>query len=163
MYDSLVASYRGDRVLALKKFVQAYLASVASVDDLVGDLMEALQETGLDKNTIVIFTSDHGWGNGEKDYVYKNSLWQESTRVPLIVRAPGVSLVGKECKRPVSLVDLYPTLLDLCGLPSNTKKNEKGALLGRFFNETFSQESGKGKMEGSRLCPHRPLQMGPVL
>ena len=148
MYDSLVASYGGDRVLALKKFVQAYLASVASVDDLVGDLMETLKETGLDKNTIVIFTSDHGWGNGEKDYVYKNSLWQESTRVPLIVRAPGVSLVGKECKRPVSLIDLYPTLLDLCGLPSNTKKNEKGRSLDGFSMKPFLKNPEKGKWKG---------------
>ena len=74
MYDSLVASYEGDRELALKKFIQAYLASVASVDDLVGDILQALEQTGLDKNTIIIFTSDHGWGNGEKDYLYKNSL-----------------------------------------------------------------------------------------
>ncbi|HAD22384.1 MAG TPA: hypothetical protein DCF87_09780, partial [Opitutae bacterium] len=124
--DSLVASYGGDRKLALKKFIQAYLASVASVDDLMGDILQALKETGLDKNTIVIFTSDHGWGNGEKDYLYKNSLWQESTRVPLIIRAPGFSVNGKKCEQPVSLVDLYPTLLDLCGLPSNTMKNEKG-------------------------------------
>ena len=91
MYDSLIASYQGDRELALKKFIQAYLASVASIDDLVGDLLKTLDETGLAKNTIVIFTSDHGWGNGEKDYLYKNALWQESTRVPLILRAPGVS------------------------------------------------------------------------
>ena len=77
MYDSLVASYKGNRELALKKFIQAYLASVASVDDLVGEILEALKKTNLDKNTIVIFTSDHGWGNGEKDYLYKNSLWQE--------------------------------------------------------------------------------------
>ena len=89
MYDSLIASYQGDRELALKKFIQAYLASVASIDDLVGDLLKTLDETGLAKNTIVIFTSDHGWGNGEKDYLYKNALWQESTRVPLILRAGG--------------------------------------------------------------------------
>ena len=95
MYDSLIASYQGDRELALKKFIQAYLASVASIDDLVGDLLKALDETGLAKNTIVIFTSDHGWGNGEKDYLYKNALWQESTRVPLILRAPGFPPKGK--------------------------------------------------------------------
>ena len=148
MYDSLVASYGGDRVLALKKFVQAYLASVASVDDLVGELLQALEETGLHKNTIVIFTSDHGWGNGEKDYVYKNSLWQESTRVPLIIRAPGVSRAGKECKRPVSLIDLYPTLLDLCGLPGSTQKNEKGRPLDGFSMKPFLQNPEKGKWKG---------------
>ncbi len=148
MYDSLIASYQGDRELALKKFIQAYLASVASIDDLVGDLLKALDETGLAKNTIVIFTSDHGWGNGEKDYLYKNALWQESTRVPLILRAPGVSQKGKTCDHPVSLVDLYPTLLDLCGLPTNTMKNEKGRPLDGFSLKPFLSDPEKGKWQG---------------
>jgi hypothetical protein len=63
---------------------------------------------------------------GQKAYLYKNSLWQESTRIPLAIRAPGVAKAGGQCRRPVSLIDLYPTLIDLCGLPSDTKKNEQG-------------------------------------
>lgn len=126
IYNSLIASYDGDRELALKKFIQAYLASVASVDDLLGEIMAAVDESVLKDNTIIVFTSDHGWGMGEKDYVYKNALWQESTRIPLVVRAPGTSEAGAISDAPVSLVDLYPTLLDLCGLPSNTMKNDKG-------------------------------------
>ena len=148
MYDSLVASYKGNRELALKKFIQAYLASVASVDDLVGEILEALEKTNLDKNTIVIFTSDHGWGNGEKDYLYKNSLWQESTRVPLIIKAPGVNSKGKTCKQPVSLVDLYPTLLDLCDLPDNTMKNEKGRPLDGFSMKPLLEDPEIGKWQG---------------
>ena len=148
MYDSLVASYAGDRELALKKFIQAYLASVASVDDLVGDILQALEQTGLDKNTIIIFTSDHGWGNGEKDYLYKNSLWQESTRVPLIIRAPELSNSGNKCEHPVSLVDLYPTLLDLCDLPSNTMKNDKGRPLDGFSLKPFLADPENGKWNG---------------
>jgi len=126
MHDLLVASHGGNRELALKKFIQAYLASVASVDDLVGQVMEVVDNSSLKDNTIVIFTSDHGWGMGEKGYLYKNSLWQESTRVPLIVRAPGVSKAGSSSPVPVSLVDLYPTLIELCGLPRKTMKNPKG-------------------------------------
>jgi iduronate 2-sulfatase len=148
MYDSLITSYDGDRELALKKFIQAYLASVASVDDLMGDILQTLKETGLDKNTIVIFTSDHGWGNGEKDYLYKNSLWQESTRVPLIIRAPGFSVNGKKCDQPVSLVDLYPTLLDLCGLPDSTIKNDKGRPLDGFSMKPFLKDPKNGKWDG---------------
>jgi iduronate 2-sulfatase len=148
MLDSLVVSYGGDRELALKKFIQAYLASVASVDDLMGEILHALKETGLDKNTIVIFTSDHGWGNGEKDYLYKNSLWQESTRIPLIIRAPGFSVKGKKCDQPVSLVDLYPTLLDLCDLPSNTVKNDKGRPLDGFSLKPLLQNPETGKWDG---------------
>ena len=148
MYDSLVASYAGDRELALKKFIQAYLASVTSVDDLVGDILQALEQTGLDKNTIIIFTSDHGWGNGEKDYLYKNSLWQESTRVPLIIRAPELSNIGNKCEHPVSLVDLYPTLLDLCDLPSNTMKNDKGRPLDGFSLKPLLADPENGKWNG---------------
>jgi arylsulfatase A-like enzyme len=126
IHDSLVKSFGGDHELALKSFIQTYLASVASVDDLLGKIMEIVDNSSLKDNTIVVFTSDHGWGNGENGHLYKNTLWQESTRVPPIVRAPGVSKASAECALPVSLVDLYPTLIDLCGLPSDTMKNAKG-------------------------------------
>ncbi len=132
MYHSLVASFEGDRELALKKFIQAYLASVASVDDLLGEILEVVDESPLRDNTIVVFTSDHGWGMGEKDYLYKNSLWQESTRVPLVIRAPGVAKAGATSDVPVGLIDLYPTLVDLCGLPYETRKNDKGHPLDGF-------------------------------
>lgn len=132
IYQSLVDSFDGNRKLGLKKFIQAYLASVASVDDLVGQILDALDQSPLKDKTIVIFTSDHGWGMGEKDYLYKNSLWQESTRVPLVIRAPGVSEPGTSSDHPVSLIDLYPTLLDLCRLPDDTVKNDKGHPLEGF-------------------------------
>ena len=124
MHDSLLASFGGDRELALRKFIQAYLASVAAVDELVGQVLDALEQTGLDDETVVVFTSDHGWGMGEKGYFYKNSLWQESTRVPLIIRAPKITKAGARCDHPVSLIDVYPTLLDICGLPEDTVKDE---------------------------------------
>jgi arylsulfatase A-like enzyme len=126
MFKSIVASYGGSRDLALRKFIQAYLASIASVDDLIGDILDVVDHSRLKDNTIIILTSDNGWTMGQKDYLYKNSLWQESTRIPLVIRAPGLSKVGGVCERPVSLIDLYPTLLDLCGLPTNTTKNAKG-------------------------------------
>ena len=126
IYDSLIASYDGDRELALKKFIQAYLASVASIDDLIGQLLDVVDATALRKNTIVVFTSDHGWGMGQKDYLYKNSLWQESTRIPLVIRAPGESRAGHSTDLPVSLIDLYPTLIDLCDLPNDTVTNDQG-------------------------------------
>lgn len=148
MYDSLVASYGGDRELALKKFIQAYLASVASVDDLLGDILDVVDNSPLKENTIVVFTSDHGWGMGEKDYLYKNSLWQESTRVPLVVRAPGVSETGAACGTPVSLIDLYPTLIDLCGLPSDTMKNDKGRPLDGFSMKPLLEAPSTGEWDG---------------
>lgn len=148
MYDSLVASYGGDHELALKKFIQAYLASIASVDDLVGDILDEVDNTSLKDNTIVVFTSDHGWGMGEKDYLYKNSLWQESTRIPLAIRAPGVSKAGAASDIPVSLIDLYPTLIDLCDLPSDTTINEKGRPLDGFSLKPLLADPAGGKWDG---------------
>ena len=89
LFNTLVESYESQDD-ALRHFIQAYLASVASVDEQIGRILDAVDNSSLKDNTIIILTSDHGWGMGEKDYLYKNSLWQESTRVPLIVRAPGV-------------------------------------------------------------------------
>ena len=60
MHDSLVKSFKGDKDLALRKFIQAYLASIASVDDLLGDILDVVDNTSLKNNTIIIFTSDHG-------------------------------------------------------------------------------------------------------
>lgn len=96
--------------------VQAYLACISFVDDLVGQVLDALDASPCAKNTIVVFWSDHGFHLGEKQHWAKQTLWEESTRVPLIVVAPGV-LAGQRCARPVSLLDLYPTVMELCGLP----------------------------------------------
>ena len=68
-------------------------------------------------NTIVVLWGDHGYHLGDKDHFAKCALWKKATRTPLIICAPGVSKRGARCARPVSLVDLYPTLIDLCGLP----------------------------------------------
>jgi len=148
IYDSLIASFDGDRELALKKFIQAYLASVASVDDQIGLILDAVESSPLKGNTIIVLTSDHGWGMGEKDYLYKNSLWQESTRVPLVIRAPGVSKAGAAVDVPVSLVDLFPTLIDLCGLPSDTMKNEKGRPLDGHSLTPLLEDPVSGKWDG---------------
>jgi arylsulfatase A-like enzyme len=125
MFHAISEAY-GDSELGLKKWTQAYLACVAAVDDNIGEVLDALSDSGLDKNTIVLLASDHGFHMGEKDYLYKNSLWEESTRVPLMIRVPGITKAGSNVSRAVSLIDVYPTLLDLCGLSSNTTKNEKG-------------------------------------
>jgi iduronate 2-sulfatase len=125
LFKNLVASFPS-RDEALRRFIQAYLASVASVDEQIGRILDVVDQSPLKDNTIIVLTSDHGWGMGEKDYLYKNSLWQESTQIPLIVRAPGIAKVGTACGQPVSLIDLYPTLIDLCGISGDTKENDNG-------------------------------------
>ncbi|HYF33905.1 MAG TPA: sulfatase, partial [Prosthecobacter sp.] len=96
--------------------IRAYLACVSYVDAQAGRVLDSLKRLGLEKNTIVIFASDHGWHLGEHGLWHKRSLFEESARVPLIVRAPGHSGMGKTTGSLVELLDLYPTLCDLCGV-----------------------------------------------
>ncbi|MDB4567099.1 sulfatase-like hydrolase/transferase, partial [Akkermansiaceae bacterium] len=97
-----------------KKAVGGYYASVVFMDRLVGQVLDAVSEAGLDDNTIVIFTSDHGYHLGEHDFWAKVSLHDESAAVPLIIRMPGKK--PAVCNSLVELLDLYPTLSSLCGL-----------------------------------------------
>ena len=125
MFDAIQKAY-GSQEEGLKRWTQAYLACVAAVDENIGTVLAALEESPLKENTIVVIASDHGFHMGEKDYLYKNSLWEESTRVPLMMRVPGLTKPGSAVRTPISLIHLYPTLVDLCGLSGETHKNEKG-------------------------------------
>ncbi|MEX0326485.1 MAG: sulfatase [Puniceicoccaceae bacterium] len=147
MYNSLVASF-DSREEALKTYVQAYLACVASVDELIGQMVDVVDSSSLKDKTIIVVTSDHGWGNGQKDYLYKNALWEESTRVPLIIRAPGVARPASATDHPVSLVDLYPTLIDLCDLPTDTLRSERGHGLDGFSLKPFMEDPCTKDWEG---------------
>ncbi|TDK43429.1 sulfatase [Algoriphagus formosus] len=96
-----------------QKAIAAYYASVSFIDAQVGKILATLKEEGLDDNTIVIFTSDHGFHLGEHDFWMKVSLKEESVKVPLMLRVPGMTAGQSEAL--VELIDLYPTLLDLTG------------------------------------------------
>jgi iduronate 2-sulfatase len=147
MYEELIASYPTPEE-GLRHFVQAYLACTAFVDAQVGTVLEALETHGMADNTIVILTSDHGWNLGEKDHLYKNSPWEESGRVPLLIRAPGVSQPGGQPGAPVSLIDLYPTLVDLCGLTGDTRKNDQGRPLDGFSLRPFLENPSTRDWDG---------------
>jgi len=99
--------------------VQAYLASTAFVDHQVGRVIKALDASKHRRNTIVVLLSDHGWHLGEKQRWAKRSLWNDSTRVPLIITAPGYR-GGLVTDRPAGLIDIFPTLLELTGLPKRS-------------------------------------------
>ena len=101
-----------------KNIIQAYLACVSFVDHCVGRVLDALEEGGHAQDTVVVLWSDHGYHLGEKSRFAKQSLWERSTRVPLIIAAPGLR-GGQKSLRPVSLMDVYPSLLELCNLPAN--------------------------------------------
>jgi choline-sulfatase len=103
-----------------RPLVRAYLATISFMDSQVGRVLDALEERGLSNNTIIILWSDHGWHLGEKGISGKNTLWERSTRVPLIFAGPGIFKdgAGGRSTRPVELLDLYPTMIELSGLPA---------------------------------------------
>ena len=100
--------------------VQGYLASISFADGQVGRLLDALDQSGHANHTVIVLWGDHGWHLGEKHHWRKFSLWEEANRVPLIVVCPGTTPEGRRCVRTVSLLDLYPTLVDICDLPEAT-------------------------------------------
>ena len=105
--------------------MRSYLACTSFMDAQVGRVLDALEASGRADRTIVVLWSDHGYHLGEKEISGKNTLWEPSTRVPLIFAGPGVT-AGQVCDRPVELLDLFPTLIDLCGLPDRPGRPLEG-------------------------------------
>ena len=101
--------------------VQAYLASLTFADVQLGRVLSALADSDHARNTIVVAWSDHGWSLGEKMHWKKFALWEECTRIPLVIKAPGVTTKGSRTGRAVSLVDVYPTLCELAGIDGRPK------------------------------------------
>jgi arylsulfatase A-like enzyme len=97
--------------------VRAYLAAISFADAMVGRIVAALDRSPHAKNTVLVFWSDNGWHLGEKEHWHKSTLWQRSTHLPVIFRTPGAQRTGVR-RQPVTLLDLYPTLIELCGLPA---------------------------------------------
>ena len=123
------------------------MANIAFADALVGQLLQALDNSPHAANTVVVFASDHGFHLGEKQHWYKSTLWERATHVPLVVRGPGIPR-GSVCDRPVSLLDIYPTLLELAGAPADT------ALDGRSLSGLLSDPDAEpGRHAGITYLP----------
>ncbi|MFC1518606.1 sulfatase [Pseudomonadota bacterium] len=101
-----------------RNMVQAYLASVSFVDSCIGIVLDALESSEYRDNTAVVLWGDHGYQLGEKSKFAKMALWERATRTPLIIKPPKAAK-KQVSNQPVSLLDLYPTLLKICGLPEN--------------------------------------------
>ncbi len=146
-FKLLTESYGGDEEEGLKHFLQAYLACVAFADEQVGVVLDALNNSTFKDNTIVVLTSDHGWQMGQKEYLFKNSPWENSTHIPLIINTPGITGNNK-VEHPVSLIDIYPTLIDICAIEGDNRKNDLGAALGGFSLKTFLEHPNTNQWEG---------------
>ena len=117
-YSNMGSQAYGDDEYVLREFTQAYLACVAFVDAQVGKILDEIEssaDSNIRDNTLIIFTSDHGYHLGEKQYIFKQSPWEESVRIPFVVSGPGVAS-NKVCTQPISLVDVYPTCIDYAGM-----------------------------------------------
>jgi arylsulfatase A-like enzyme len=100
-----------------KEAVQAYLAATAYTDMNIGRLLDAFDKSPHKDNTIIVFWCDHGWHLGEKHHWRKFALWEEATRAPLLWVVPGLTKPGSVCERTVDFMSIYPTLMDVCGIP----------------------------------------------
>ena len=131
-YDIITSSYDTPEE-AIKNHLRGYLASVSAVDENVGVILNAIDaHPELKRNTIVMFVSDNGKINGEKEYIDTISPWQQSTHVPLVMRVPNVTAPGTFYSDTVSLIDIFPTLVDLAGLPYETCRGGIGRPLEGF-------------------------------
>jgi arylsulfatase A-like enzyme len=126
-----------------REAIAAYYAAVEFMDEQVGRLLTELDRLRLRDNTIVVFTSDHGYHLGEHGLWQKTTLFEESLRVPLLISAPGFAAsAGTRCDALVEHVDLYPTLADLAGLAEQAPKNLPGRSLRPLLREPVAAAAG---------------------
>ena len=142
-YDQVMEA-GGEKML--KKWTQAYLACAALVDDQIGKVIKAVEKSPYADNTIIILTSDHGFHMGEKEFLFKNSVWHESLHIPLICSGPEIS--QGEVDQPVSLIDIYPTLLDLADLPKNPNRDTNQKPLDGFSLAPFLKDTDFSNWQG---------------
>jgi arylsulfatase A-like enzyme len=119
-----------------KPALQAYYAAVSYVDEQIGRVLDALESSPYNDSTILIFFGDNGYHLGEKDHWTKYALWEQTCRVPLAISVPGIS--AHHIQAPVGLIDLYPTLINLCGLTGPQTHELDGVDLGPLLRGEIS-------------------------
>lgn len=136
-----------------REYMQAYHACVSFIDAQVGIVLDTLKDEGLDDDTIVIFTSDHGYHLGDHFLWGKVTLFDIGSKVPFLVRAPGMTVAGTSSEAMVELIDIYPTLADFCDLPA------PGHLQGQSLLPLFKNP----ERTGSKKYAYSVVSRGPKL
>jgi len=151
-FEALLVSYQTEEE-GLKRYVQSKLACITFADSLVGVVVDKIRNSSFADNTVIILCGDNGFHMGEKSRLAKNTLWEESTRVPFIISAPGYeSSNGTEVNHPIGLIDIYPTFAELCGMSGDTKKNEQGADLDGHSLRAFLENPETQNWEGPSVA-----------
>ena len=132
---------------------RGYYAAIGYLDERVGEVLDALAATGLDDETIVLFTADHGEFLGERGLWYKMSFLEGSARVPLIVRGPGIA--ARRVAEPVSQLDLAPTLAELAGAPADEAGFEGRSLAGTLAGSAAARRGSRRVPRRGRPAPRR--------
>jgi arylsulfatase A-like enzyme len=122
-----------------RKLTHAYYASVSYVDAQIGKVLDALEQTGLAANTIVVVWGDHGWHLGEHRVWGKHTLSEVALKSPLIIKVPGMKDPGRKTRTIVSSIDIYPTLIELCELQMAHATDGK-SFAGGFRNSNWKDE-----------------------
>lgn len=143
----------------VRQLKRCYLASVSFLDSQVGRLLQSLKDHGFAANTIVVFVSDHGFHLGEHGNWHKFTLFEESARVPLIMRVPGVSEPSVR-QEFVELIDLFPTLQELCGLPAPSQKLSGSSFVPLLMNRPDDWEKDAAITQVRRGRGDEPSAMG---
>ncbi len=146
--------------LQQRQAIQAYHASTTFMDAQVGRVLNALETLGLAENTLVVFWSDHGWLLGEHEQWMKQTLFEGATRVPVIFAGAGVPIRGGTCHRTIELLDLYPTIAEICGL-AGEPHNLQGESLSRLLRDPGGLWSKPAVSQVQRYATHQnPSLMG---
>jgi arylsulfatase A-like enzyme len=125
-----------------KHAIQAYLATIAYCDMNLGRLLDAFEKSAYRHNTIICLWSDHGWHLGEKHHWRKFTLWEEATRSPYMWVVPGLTKPDTICERPVDFMSIFPTLTELCGIP--TPAHNEGVSIKKLLANPRAEWSGTG-------------------
>jgi len=140
----------------------SYYGLVTFIDDLIGQIIEAVEQNGLSGNTQIIYTSDHGDNIGERDFWGKSNFYEESVGVPCIIKGPGIP-IGKISRTPVSLIDFYPTVLKTAGIKPGAKPGASLVDLANvdddFDRLVFSEYHAMGSKTGAFMIRKGPWKL----